>query len=377
MVYTSSFVFYYLRIKQHISSEEISNPSIITANANPFTTPSKRKMHPISKISPVPPLMNHAIPNNRILNTKLRTLAESSKSTHSHNFVIKNIFNNTKAIPPKAPFSPPLKSPPPHNPVQSKHPPFPIQDTHTEIHNPDPTIDHSDPMLLQIPIKLLQKRPNNSPVSPKQINRSDSTEDFFPEQNGHTENTHETSILKKRPQPSSPNCVISKKPTPNSPSETHKQFADSQAPILENGDTHLVNGEVDKFNWDESADVITSQKEESPIDYSQDNSNTAVDENISKRVSHIENSEFPLVSISLKTKVETYNTDQNTEYAPKEISPTVDILANTHTSTASLTDESDTLAGKKLKKSSKEKQQLHSTPTCQWHNCLKLVYLLS
>ena len=361
MVYSCSFVFYFLRIKQHLSSDEISNPSVITSSPSSFTTPIKHKINPTSKISPLPPFMNHPIPNNRILNSKLRSLTEPSKPTHSHNFVIKNIFNNTKAITPKAAFSPPLKSPPLHNPVQSKHPPFPLSDSSAETQNspPDPT---SDPMLLQIPIKLLQKRPNSSPVHPQEETDSDC---LFPEQNGYTENTQEASILKKRPKPSSPNCLISKKTTPNSPTETHKQFATkSDDPILENGDTHLLNGDVDTFNWDEPAELATSQKDESPIDDNLASSATPVDENFYKRVSHIEHSEFPFISISLRDKVDACSVEsQSIDYPPKTVSPTVNVPAIIETPTTPITEE---LCSKKLKRSSKERTQI---PTCQWHNC--------
>ncbi|KAI6657967.1 AT-rich interactive domain-containing protein 2 [Oopsacas minuta] len=368
----SSFLFYYLRIKQHISVEDISLPSVVSTNSSPYTTPIKIKLNPLAKISPIPPLMNmnHPYSNNRMLAPKIRSLTDPAKPTIPRNFVIKNIFNNTnmnKNISLKQTLSPPLKSPPAHPLVQYKQPPLSTSPpTPSETQKSlEPSKQLNDPMILQIPIEFYQ----NSPTSP---------ELKTVEQNGHCNDNYlppteqEPSLLKKRPQPPySPNSIISpKKPTPNTP-----PIVTNHTDIIQNGDLPVVNGEVYTFNWNE-VDIINSEKKVI-VDTEKQLTTNDIPDIISPiheiKASHIENSDYPLISISLSSASlklpEIEQNAQDSVSTQKPLSLTADAPAVNHTSTPVNEEVDSPLSGKKAKKSHKEKQNV--TPTCQWQNCSK------
>ena len=356
-----SFVFYFLRIKQHITVEDISLPSVITSDSSPFTTPAKLKMNPICKISPVPPLMNHAHSNNKLIPSKLRNSVDPVKPNLPHKFVIKNIFNNAnidKETFRKPPFLPLLQTSTQPNPVSTSPP--------TETPKSPLLDNHNDAMILQIPIEFYQ----TPPVTPQ----SHSTEPYL--ENGHNSPTpigEDPSILKKRPQPSSsPNFVTSsKKHTPNTPPASTNFNHTDMSPVNGNGDSHLVNGDANNFDWN-NIDQINSEKKEYIKQLTSPNNLCDVKSPLNDlKASHIERREFPFVSISFsppvpkspeinsKVSVEDSTTPQ------KPLSPPLDVTAVDQISTPAEVDSP--LGGKKIRKFQKEKP--NSTPTCQWQGC--------
>ena len=366
MLSPCSFVFYFLRIKQHISVEDISSPSVITSDPSPYTTPAKLKLNPISKISPIPSLMNHTHANNKLIPSKLRNTVDPVKPNLPHKFVIKNIFNNAnidKESFRKPPYLPPLNYPPLPNATQPN--PVPNSpDTHSETPKSPIPDNHNDAMILQIPIEFYQ----NPPVTPQ----SNSTEPSL--QNGYdspTQIDQDPSLLKKRPQPpSSPTSVISpKKHTPNTPPADTFNHTD-MSPINGNGETQFVNGEVNNFNWSD-VDQINPEKKESTKQLTPPHSLDVLSPINDLKASHIERCEFPLVSISFspqipKTPEINSNLSAEDSATPqKPLSPSAGVSAVDQISTPG--EVESPLGGKKIKKSQKEKP--NSTPTCQWQGC--------
>ena len=368
MIYSCSFVFYFLQIKQHINVEDISSPSVVTSESSSYTTPAKLKLNPVSKISPMPPLINHTHSNNKLIPSKLRNSVDPVKPNLPHKFVIKNIFNNAnidKETFRKPPCFPPLKYPPIPNSTQ----PNPVAispDTPSEIPKSPFPDNYNDAMILQIPIEFYQ----NPPFTPK----SNPIEPYL--QNGYDSPTpldQDPSLLKKRPQPpTSPNFIISpKKHTPNTPPTPTNRFNHTDmSPVNGNGDTQLVNGEASNFNWND-IEQITSEKKESIKQLTSPNNLDVMSPINNLKANYIQKCEFPLVSISFSPQIPKnpeINSNLSTEdYTTlhKPLSPSVDVTADNQISTPG--EAESPIGGKKIKKSQKEKP--NSMPTCQWQGC--------
>ena len=382
----SSFVFHNLRVKQHISPEDISHPSVITHLPTPPPTPSRQKISHLTKISPQ--LQYNHIHNHRMLPGKPHNSTDLSRTC-----VIKNIFgvSNRGPLSPPLPISNDLKLPSPPIPV-----PVPLQPT------PTPQEKDSDAMILQIPIEIYNKNSTTRPlVSPKSDSAEHLVNGFIHNRDLTTPHDEHNINLKKRAQPpSSPLYDQSpKKIPPSSPTHlltspkysfliNNSNSENSAQPVLENGYDpipQLPNGDVCKSESPDNSE----QKETKGVDDIIDPSppmNTEVPKlEPELRPDKIVCTEFPMVSISLlhpPTQNDQAPADSTlppiTDPSPQPSSPLAPIPPSPPTPVANNTpetpntEETDPLVARKVKKLSRDRAST-ATPICQWHECSKLV----